>query len=421
MKNANELVWENWLNKRLNKNSELAWGSIQKAFRKEFPASPEFKKFVWDNYEIIPDKKSEKSRVKIKNSESIQLKEDFSKFETIPQTSNFKCIWSKDFLNLLDVSTNRVINVVAGHPHFQFLTELFESKDYDTMFELADPLTFVMKNLTDFVTKIENKFYLTSNDTKYEIPDFLNLIKDLCSDLSSYKNLDYFKLFIIKLLKNESTHELPYFLEYLASQKFIINEDGNIIGYKAVQKSLLDKHSSTIRNDVGATITMARDKVTQNRNEPCSAGLHVGNLRYIEGYWSKGSDTLLAVEIQPEDLVSVPGKNEGKIRVCRYKVLCKIDYDFALRKNKFLSTQEFIETFSLKEKEVQKISSSESSWQQWVDLKLNKLQEITWGGLKRSFKKVFSESLIPDLKKFLESNYLIQREKKSESSRIRKK
>ena len=173
---------------------------------------------------------------------------------------------------------------------------------------------------------------------------------------------------------------------------------------------------------------MKRSQVTQDRSAACAAGLHVGNLTYINDYWSRNSDVLLAVEVDPRNLVSVPSDaGGGKIRVCEYKVLCKVNFETTLRKHKFLTTDEFIENFCIKE--IQPVSnlqpkltekSTESDWESWVDNKLQKLTQITWGGLLKSFKKTYGAST-QAFKKFIEDNYSIQKEKKSENSKIRKK
>lgn len=424
--------WKIWIDKKLEKQDSLAWGSIQKSFKKDFPQesdSKELKTFVWNEYNIIPEKKTEQSRISKKTITAEKPIETIGTYpaykelkineELLESPERYKGIFSKDFLNIIDTATNKVINVAQGHPHFYFLQELFKAKDYQTMFELSDPVIFITENLKEFITHRNNIFYLYQGDKEYEIPAFKDIIKDLCFDIDSYKNLDFFKKFIVKLLSNESISELPYFLLYLSMQKFIINEEGNIIGYKAVRKDLYDKYSSSIKNNVGATIRMPRDKVTQDRNQTCSAGLHVGNLDYINHYWDRASDVLLAVEIEPQDLVSVPGTNEGKIRVCKYRVLCKMDFQNALRKNKFLSTASFIEQFSISENIA--IETSNIDFESWIDKKLEKLGSITWGGLRKAFNKTFSNFPIATFKKFVDQNYSVIHEKKSENSKIRKK
>lgn len=355
----------------------------------------------------------------------------------------YKGIWSSDFLSVTDNLTKFQVHSTKGQLNFHFLTELFQAKNYETLFSLKDPRTYVEQNLSDFITREEDNYYLTGkNKVKYFIPRFSEVLVDLCTDIDSYDNLDYFKKFLVKLLKNESTDQIPHFLEYLSTQKFMVNEDGNLFAYKAVKENFRDKHSGTFDNSIGVEVTMPRKDVTQNPNETCAPGLHVGNLNYIHNFWNKSTDILLAVTIDPRDLVSVPGVTEGKIRVCKYKVLCRINFDEALRKNKFLTTKEFVDLHTYvdpykltkgtsKKKVIKKVKSSsqikletvnpaeEKAITTWITERVNKTGSLLWGSVVKAFNKAFpGVATSSTLLSVAENNFDVKKEKVLAKSKI---
>lgn len=352
-------------------------------------------------------------------------------------------ILSSDFISLTDNISGKTIHSTKDQLNFKFLIDLYEKKDYNTMLSLVDPFLYVQQNLEEFIEVKNSDFYLKSPTKNYLIPGFHEVMIDLCHDVNSFENLDYFKKFLIKLLNNESITEIPHFLKYLSSQKFMINENGNLFAYKAVRGNYLDKHSGTIDNSPGRTVKMNRWEVTQDSKEECASGLHVGNLRYISGYWSSSCDVLLVTEVDPRDLVSVPGYNQGKIRVCKYHVLCRISFEESLKKNKFLSTEEFVKTYSYVEPVVQEETSEvkllksvsvraktpkkskkkelgtvslvlNQTISDWIRKKLNlsKTKTLTFGTISKSFKKDFPDNKTSELKFAIESSFNFEKNPK---------
>lgn len=104
-----------------------------------------------------------------------------------------------------------------------------------------------------------------------------------------------------------------------------LTEDGCFIAYKKVRNheggNLYDIYTGKIRNNVGDTPEMARNKVDDDRNRTCSHGLHVCSYNYLKSYGNK-DDVVVLVKVNPKDVVSVPvDYNNTKMRVCRYEVL----------------------------------------------------------------------------------------------------
>lgn len=125
-----------------------------------------------------------------------------------------------------------------------------------------------------------------------------------------------------KLLKNPSTQSAAELYLFLEANMIPITAEGNFVAYKKVTtvgKNLMDSHSRTINNNVGNIVSIPREQVNPDRNQTCSYGLHVGAWEYVNSF---SGDTVIEVEVEPQDVVTVPPDyNQQKMRVCKYKVL----------------------------------------------------------------------------------------------------
>lgn len=83
---------------------------------------------------------------------------------------------------------------------------------------------------------------------------------------------------------------------------------------------LVDIRTATIRNNPGDRPFMDRDEVNCDRNQTCSAGLHVAAYRYADQNYYHNGD-LLEVLVDPRFVVAVPQDYNGeKMRVSEYEV-----------------------------------------------------------------------------------------------------
>lgn len=142
--------------------------------------------------------------------------------------------------------------------------------------------------------------------------------------------------FLRRLEKNPSAASRSQLFAWLAAEGFTITPDGLIVGYKATQTdetsisfghepvtvSVPDGEPITLSGHipypVGAEVSMDRALVDDNRNSPCSVGLHVGTHAYAVGFGKR----IILVLVDPADVVSVPrDANDQKMRVCRLVVL----------------------------------------------------------------------------------------------------
>ena len=111
-----------------------------------------------------------------------------------------------------------------------------------------------------------------------------------------------------------------------------IDSEGNVICYKIVRSDFKDIYTGKIDNSVGKTVQMEQSKISDDRNESCSFGLHAASLQYLKesryGSTHYESGHLLKIAVAPQDFVSVPyDYNGSKARVCAYKVIEEVNMD----------------------------------------------------------------------------------------------
>ena len=140
--------------------------------------------------------------------------------------------------------------------------------------------------------------------------------------------------FMEKVQTNPEQHSREQLYEWLSRHDFAIDDEGNIIGYKAVLRTADgyqswnsgiayvngERHEGQIPQKVGDIVTMPRSEVAFDPTQGCSAGLHVANYNYAKNFLS--DQPLLHVRVNPRDVVSVPtDSNWEKVRVCRYEII----------------------------------------------------------------------------------------------------
>jgi hypothetical protein len=140
--------------------------------------------------------------------------------------------------------------------------------------------------------------------------------------------------FLENLMANPAKHVRKRLWLWISDRGLTLTADGLVVGYKGVQDDELNssithgrntvwvdgaEHTGHIPNPVGATVTMARSEVDNDRDAGCSQGLHVGTYGFANGFAS--GRRVLAVTFNPRDVVAIPADSGyQKIRVCRYTV-----------------------------------------------------------------------------------------------------
>lgn len=182
-----------------------------------------------------------------------------------------------------------------------------------------------IKDLMDFFGRATKKVGgLTVTDTHvlFNGKPLNGVIVDKILEFQSKNyNFDALIKFLNKVMENPSEESRQSLFDWVESSGLIIDDDGDVLGYKSVRYDFMDHYTGTFDNSVGKVVEMNRDKCDPNRDVSCSRGLHVGSLEYARGF---GTDDrrLIVVKVNPKDVVSVPSsENCVKMRVCKYKVI----------------------------------------------------------------------------------------------------
>lgn len=146
--------------------------------------------------------------------------------------------------------------------------------------------------------------------------------------------------FLEKVQSNPSQNSKEQLYQFLDKYDYEILPDGDILGYKGVYKNKdgdesyhsihfgtasvndIEQSNSRIKQSIGDVVTMPRSAVSSDGDLGCSTGLHVSDFSFASRY----GDAVLAVAVNPRDVVSVPYREAHKVRVCRYTILGEVTY-----------------------------------------------------------------------------------------------
>lgn len=224
-----------------------------------------------------------------------------------------------------------------SHPNYKEIVRL-ALEDDESVKDLFDVSVAVAKKfdqLSERVSVHDGRVYLDNE----EVPSALN-----AQIVEFYQEgLDFTPLvnFYEKLAQNPNKESIEQLYAWLDAHKFTITPEGDILGYKGVQKNNDGTYESVnhgraivngqeyngaIPNTIGDVVTMPRGDVQFDPGVGCSTGLHVGTWNYASG-WSRGA--VLEVAVNPRDVVSVPTDcGAQKLRTCRYVVTGVTESDF---------------------------------------------------------------------------------------------
>ncbi len=135
--------------------------------------------------------------------------------------------------------------------------------------------------------------------------------------------------FFGNLINNPSKRAIDELYGFLEAADIELTDDGHFLAYKRVRDTFKDIHSNTMCNKPGTTVWMQRHEVNDNKDQTCSAGLHVCSKGYLPHFGNCASSRTLLCKVNPRDVVSVPSDyNNTKLRCNEYLVLTEIDKNF---------------------------------------------------------------------------------------------
>lgn len=237
--------------------------------------------------------------------------------------------------NLTVVLKNKSYQVLKDHFNYKAIVEALHTADEETMLNLIDVQSAVA-NFSDGSVEVKNGVVLYDGEEVHS-----TITKRLLEFMKNGLPFQPLVNFLKNLMRNPSMQSQRELYDFLEHENLPITEDGYFLAYKAVAvhrgESLVDKRGLTVndgdlvdkytrksfRNNIGDFPTMSRSKVDDNRRVGCSNGLHVGSIKYVEGYASS-DDKIVIVKVHPQDVVSVPeDSNCEKVRVTSYEVVAE--------------------------------------------------------------------------------------------------
>jgi len=229
-------------------------------------------------------------------------------------------IHTQDGLNV--VIRGRPYAISAHDKAFDEAVELLQSGTEEEFDELINRLATVLEKKLHGIDEIE---YSCSMVT-YNGEVLHNFAADrLIGLIEAGRNVGPLKRFLAKLLKNPSKRVVDRLYEFLEHGQMPLTEDGDFLAYKAVRQDYRDIHSNTFFNRIGDECSMPRNRVDEDQDRTCSAGLHVCSYDYLPSFSHAGGHVMV-VKIDPADVVAIPRDYENtKMRVCRYTVIEEVE------------------------------------------------------------------------------------------------
>jgi len=232
---------------------------------------------------------------------------------------------------------------------------LFDSKNQTHKISNTDPrfdkILRVIENDQEVENILTGKFTISDEaiQSGFEIRDSVvyykgyalpNVLSDYITEmLREGISVKIFEAFWENLIKNPSKTAVEGLYDFLAYKSLPLTEDGCFLAYKGVDTdfwsirgnsdtTVLQGRTSSlgkIFNGIGEIIEVARNSVSDDRDEYCAEGVHAGSLDYAKDY-IRGQGRLVIVKINPVDVVSIPKDCEcQKLRCCKYQVIAEFE------------------------------------------------------------------------------------------------
>ena len=214
------------------------------------------------------------------------------------------------------------------------LTFIFESKNHSFKLNKSNEKKIIslvnegkfkeIISIFDIGNRIKNDFKsnleIMNGKIFYKKEEVHNtMVKKIIEYVDANINTTSMLLCLERLLQNPSKRSVEQAYQFIENCNLPITEDGCFLGWKAITHDYKDKHTRKLDYSIGTFHKMDRNKVSDDFNIGCSFGFHVGSLKYAKEFAS-GNDRIVIVKFAPEDIVSVPKEDCGKMRVCAYTI-----------------------------------------------------------------------------------------------------
>jgi hypothetical protein len=249
-------------------------------------------------------------------------------------------VTGKDGTATVSAILNGNLYVAEGsHPNFLKIVDALENNSlYDfsdtyivSLFDYAREFVKQFENISERVSFANGNFYFDG-----DLVDNILTNQAFAYMRSGRDDWQSLVKFMEKLYDNPNAHSREQLYNWLRNREFVVTPEGNFLAYKSVQTSDLENfdyisisagnavvdgtvHNGNIPQNVNSVVTMPRSDISSTPEVGCGRGLHAGTYDYANTF---SGNTILMVEINPRDVVSVPSDCDSqKIRCCRYKVV----------------------------------------------------------------------------------------------------
>lgn len=210
------------------------------------------------------------------------------------------------------------------HPKFDAIKDALRRGDYDAIPPMLDLQTQVEEGLRDSDVGDDKYDVTVENGVVYYGGEPLHgtVTRRIIEMLRDGFDIGYMKLFLKNLMANPSKRAVDELYDFLEQCNLPITQDGCFLAYKKVNENYRDIHSNTFDNSIGAVCEMPRNRVDEDKNRTCSAGLHFCSQEYLPHFGNGRNSRVVLVKINPEHVVAIPADyNNSKGRTCRYEVV----------------------------------------------------------------------------------------------------
>ena len=213
-------------------------------------------------------------------------------------------------------------SVKKGYPNFNNLKKaLIDSNFSDKVLSDSYTLLDIKTVIEDFS---EGSLFVSHKDATIHYGTFEvkhSLVTQIMNKLDRGESVTGMVKFLDKLLANPDKHIVEQLYPFMQHNDITISDEGDIIGFRAVNGEYKDYATGAMDNSVGNTLKMPRNLVNCNPEITCSTGLHVSAREYAENFIRDGGK-LLKVKVNPKDVCSIPVDYDGqKMRCCEFTVL----------------------------------------------------------------------------------------------------
>ena len=234
----------------------------------------------------------------------------------------------------------------TSHINFASVVEALKAGDYDAALEQASVKGFVEKATGGNVT-------VSDDGVTYKGAEITGYLADkLMLFFREGLPVEHYCRFLDNLMSNPSMTSRKELFLFLEAADLPVTEDGCFLAYKTVRSDFKDKHSGRFDNSPGRVHSMPRHDVDDDRNATCSYGFHAAAYEYAKGFMGSRDDKMVAVKINPADVVSVPSDyGNQKLRTCRYEVMFEVPGAADIFKGKATYTDDVFDDMELSAEE----------------------------------------------------------------------